>query len=204
MKRKKVLRILISILGILVMDFGVGVLIKANIGVDALNVFLTGAASKLQVSVGTTTLLFNIVILVAVLFIDRKQIGAASLLETLLCKFPLDFACQIIKTPKSVAGCVLLCLLAICTISLGVAMMMVSKEGLCVYDALSSSISNRYNLNYIVIRYICDGVYFLFGYLLKGQIGIGTIMCLIMFGTVINSFKTFLINTAQVDQYYDS
>ena len=141
MKRKEILKILVAILGILIMDFGVGVLIKADIGVDALNVFFTGIASVLKVSVGTATLLFNVVMLAAVLFIDKKQIGIASLLETLLCKFPLDFACRIIDTPASLTGRIFLCLLAICTISLGVAIMMVSEEGLCVYDALSNSIA---------------------------------------------------------------
>ena len=185
---------LISAIGILIMDFGVGILIKANVGVDPYNVFCTGLSCKLHITEGFSVMLVNAIVLLFVLLIDKSTIGVATVLETLICQYPIDLACSLFVTPDRLWLKVALCLLSILVVAVGVCIMMINEFGLCVYDAFSCSVSGKYKLDYTKVRYSLDTAYLILGVLFGGQIGIGTILCYASFGALIPFMKKQFIS----------
>ena len=197
--KEVVKKTLISAIGILIMDFGVGILIRTELGVDPYNVFCTGVSYKLHISEGFSVMLVNAVVLTIVLFLDKTTIGIATVLETLICQYPIDLACSIFHTSDSLSMKIVLCLISIIVVAIGVCIMMINEYGLCVYDAFSYSISKNYHFNYSLVRYSCDTFYLLLGVLLGGRVGIGTILCYICFGVLIPWMKERMLKLLKMN-----
>ena len=181
-----------ALVGIIIMGFGCGMLVKTGIGTDTVNCLTTGIANSLKITVGQATTLFNVVVVIAVFFIDKKMIKAAMILSVFLTQYPIDYAINIyFKAPNLMIG-ILSDILSIYVFTLGAAMMICSDCGSNVYDGLILAVSNITKKKYIVIKYIADGLFILIGYLLGGEVGVGTIISFILVGFLINEHMKFI------------
>ena len=185
-------KLLLTVTGILIMAFGVGMLIKTGYGADTSNALLTGIANYVSLSIGQINSLATIVFIVVSFFLSRKRIGLGTVLVPLLISFPIDLAISIcIKAPNLITG-ILLDLVSLYIVSFGAAITIEFELGASPFDCLSLGISDRFHLNYILAKYILDAFCVLTGFLLKGEVGIGTLLCLLVMGTFISFNRKLL------------
>lgn len=185
-------KLLLTILGIAIMAFGCGMLIKTGYGADTSNALLTGIANYVPFSIGNVNALATLVFIIVSFFLSRERIGPDTLIVPLVISFPIDLAMKIcVKAPNLFAG-VLLDLLALYIVSFGAAIMIEFDLGASPFDCLSLGVSDRFHLNYIVAKYIVDAFCVVVGFLLKGEVGIGTLLCFLVMGTFISFNRKLL------------
>ena len=185
-------KLLLTILGIAIMAFGCGMLIKTGYGADTSNALLTGIANYVPFSIGNVNALATLVFIVVSFFLSRERIGPGTLIVPLVISFPIDLAMKVcVKAPNLFAG-VLLDLLALYIVSFGAAIMIEFDLGASPFDCLSLGVSDRFHLNYIVAKYIVDAFCVVVGFLLKGEVGIGTLLCFLVMGTFISFNRKLL------------
>lgn len=190
---KRVKDIFICLLGCIMLGGGMGMLIKVGLGSDSLSCFYEGLANKINVTVGTISLLINLLFCIIVFFLDKKKIGISTFLFMIAGKYPIDFMTEHFFTPDSLVVAILLDIIICAIIGVGCAVIIAANLGVTAYDSLTLSTSEKLNKKYVIVRYIYDGSFLLLGFLLGGTIGIGTIVALIEIGPVFNFTKKALV-----------
>ncbi len=186
-------KILLMIIGVLIMSFGCGMLIKTGYGADTSNALLTGVANKINLSVGNTNAIATVVFIILSYFLSKKRIGLGTILVPLIISFPIDFAIRVcIKAPNLLIG-ILLDIVALYIVSFGAAITIEFDLGASPFDCLSLGISDRFHLKYVIAKYLLDAFCVVMGFLLKGEVGIGTLLCFLVMGPFI-SFNRKLLN----------
>ena len=192
-------RILLMVAGIAIMSFGCGMLVKTGYGADTSNALMTGIANRTGFSVGTINAVATVIFIVVSYFLSRERIGLGTVLVPLIISFPIDFAIRVcIKAPNLFTG-ILLDLVALYIVSFGAAITIAFDLGASPYDCLSLGIADRFHLNYVVAKYLLDAFCVVTGLMLKGEVGIGTLLCLLVMGPFI-SFNQKMLNRASKPQ----
>ncbi len=188
-------KILLMVAGIAIMSFGCGMLVKTGYGADTSNALLTGIANRTDFSVGKVNAVATVVFIVISYFLSKDRIGLGTVLVPLIISFPMDFAIRVcVKAPNLLTG-ILLDLVALYIVSLGAAITIAFDLGASPYDCLSLGISDYFHLNYVVAKYLLDAFCVVTGFLLKGEVGVGTLLCLLVMGPFI-SFNQKILNKA--------
>ena len=185
----KIKQLLIALLGNCILGFGIGMISQARLGTDPVVSFSQAASMRLGFTLGQMITITNCVLLSVVFFVKRNNIGIATLIVVLLNQYPVDFIISIISYNDSLIINVLWILLGILFIAIGCSTVMASKLGMGIYDAFVFGITDRFNFNFLVVRYSCDSFFLLLTILLKGYVGIGTILSYLLLGTVIKFVK---------------
>lgn len=190
---KVVKKVLICLLGCIMLGGGMGMLIRVGIGSDSLSCFYEGLSNKLNITAGTISLITNLIFVIVVFFLDKKKIGISTFIFMILGKFPIDFAYEHFFTPNSLILAIILDIVICVIIGIGCAVIIKADLGITAYDSLTLSTTEVLKKNYVVIRYVYDGIFLVLGVLLGGTIGIGTIIAFILIGPVFNYAKKILV-----------
>lgn len=190
---KMVKKVLICLLGCLMLGGGMGCMLKVGIGSDSLTCFYEGLAGKIKISVGTVSLLMNLIYCVIVFFLDKKKIGVSTFLFMIFGKYPIDFFYEHFFTPNSLIACIAIDIVICFIVGVGCAVIIAADLGITAYDSLTLSTSELLKKNYVIVRYIYDGTFLLLGILLGGTYGIATIIALFEIGPVFNYAKKLLV-----------
>jgi len=181
-------RIIVSTLGSLLLGFGAGMTVCGNIGTDAFTMFVVALSDLFPVlTVGNWSAALSVVLIVITFNIDRKCIGYTTVAFALLGQFTIDLAINIIPMQDSLFGGIIVLILGIIVIALAVPIMSSGDMGFCAYDSLLFALSNRTKKPYKIFRYIFDACFLIAGFMLGGVIGVGTIICLLLTGYVIDT-----------------
>lgn len=198
MKGKSTLiyRILVAALGLTLSGIGVGIFLFSNLGVDAASVFETGVAKQLGVDFGTAAAIINVVILLVVLFIDRSYINISSLLAIFLIGYVAGFVEQLLAlafpSEPSLILRILFILVGNTIIALGVAVYTTPKLGVGAIDLVSQIISDKTGWTYRWVRVAGDLAFVLIGWLLGGEVGVGTVVCALLLGPTVQFLRPFV------------
>lgn len=196
LKRYTLKDILLQIIGVFIMGFGVGMLIKTGYGADTSNALFTGISNISNLSVGTINSIAAVVMIIIVFFLSRKRIVLGTLLVPFLIAFPIDLAISIwFRAPNLISG-IIIDIISLYIVSFGAAITIEFELGPSPYDCMSLGISDFFKLKYIYAKYILDGFCVAVGYLLKGEIGVGTILCFLTMGIFISINRKVLRNIA--------
>jgi len=186
-------RIVISTIGSLLLGFGAGVTICGNIGTDAFTMFVAALSNIFPIlSVGNWSTVLSIIIIVITFNIDKKCIGYTTVAFALLGQFTIDLAMDVVPMQDTLLGGIIVLILGIIVISFAVPIMSSGDMGFCAYDSLLFALSNRTKKSYKFFRYIFDACFLVIGFLLGGVIGVGTIICVLLMGYVIDTFVKIL------------
>ena len=193
-------RLVILLAGLSVAHFGVTLFLLASLGADPFNVLVQGVYQTLARVTGWTFLTHGrvhialcFVIIAALLFIDRSYIMPGTVV-CMLCGGPIidlftlllsaPFAAYItsfwLKLAVLAAGCVIL--------ALGMSIVIKSDAGTGPNDLVGLVISDKLHKKFGIVRVLCDLAFVLAGWLLGGQVGVGTLVCAVLVGFVADFF----------------
>lgn len=200
-------RLVLFFLGMSIIQFGVALFLKTSIGSDSFTVFTQGLATilnntslkdlsiiqKISGGVGVTPGIANMIILITlfivILIVDRKRIKIGTLICVIgvgpiidlgvkaVSYFPVESANIFVKMLLVLAGCFV--------IAVGFSIMAESDIGVAPNDIVPFIIKDKLNIQYRWIRISFDAGFLIFGFILGGKIGIGTIIALLSIGPFI-------------------
>lgn len=125
-------------------------------------------------------------------FINRKKINIGMILSIVFTGMFLNMYIKFVKLimPGNITliGSIVLFFLASIPVSIGFAIMKSARLGVAPNDYLYLLITSYVKKPYSVVRIITDTIYIIFGVLFGGIAGIGTIICIITQGPLIQLF----------------
>jgi len=184
---KKVLKqILILIPSVVTLALGISLSVTAGIGSDA-NASLQSAVSNLtRIPVGTIVFLYNIIILIIFFLMKSRFIGVGSIvIGFFLGPFVNVFTSLLTPiAPSSFFGKLVFCLLGVFFLSLALSWYIPLNYGLQPADMLIQTIADKTKQSYGTGLAIYSILILVLAFLLKGPIGIGTILNALLPGKI--------------------
>ena len=185
--RQLAVRILLLICGLLLISFGVAVFNKANLGFDPFMAFDSGASKTLGISLGAAHILINLALLVLYLLLRKKKyINIGTLLALTITGPFIDIFTKLlnlaVRDELLLAVRISLVIFSCPLIGLGVYLYTGVRIGAGPNDLAAVILSDMTHKPYGLIRVLVDGLWLVFGVVLGGTIGIGTLFSLCFVG----------------------
>ncbi len=193
-------RILILFIGLTIAHLGVTLFLLTDLGADPFNVFVQGLFRTLHTFIGALThgythITVSIVIMLALLFIDRSYIKIGTVLCMLFGGPIIDFFSGLLggtihsgnplaaRILTLAAGCVIL--------AFGMTIVIKSDAGTGPNDLVAVVISDKLSKPFGRTRIIVDFCFVAIGFALGGAVGIGTIISAFLVGPVAGAFLPY-------------
>ena len=200
-------RIILFFLGMSIIQLGVALFLKTNIGSDPFTVFTQGLsmalnktglkdfslvqmlAGKSEVTPGIANMIILMVLFLIILFTEKKRIKIGTLIcvvgvgpiidlgVNIISYFPVESYNYVIKMILLLAGCFI--------IAIGFSILSASNLGVAPNDIIPFIIQDKTKIEYRWIRTSLDAIFLIGGFLLGGKVGIGTIIAMLSQGPFI-------------------
>ncbi len=192
-------RIPMTLFGVLVCAFSVGLFSHSGLGVDPFQVFAQSLGKLVEdwtgLGYGTFYMILNLLMLVGVFFWNRRMIGLGTLMNVFLVGYVADFSKGLMEqlfpdpTLPVRIGLLTVGVVVMCFAS---AFYFTGDLGVSTYDAVALTVAERTKQKYfkyirITTDLICVGA----GLALGGadKIGVGTIITALFMGPLISFFR---------------
>ena len=187
-------RIIIFFIGMSIIQFGVALFLKINIGSDPFTVFTQGLANTLNnlgvnATTGTANRIILIVLFSIILLLNKSHIkigtmicvvGVGPIIDlgvSMVSILPVESYNYLLKMFLIALGCFI--------IAIGFSMLSATKVGVAPNDIIPFIIKERTNWQYRWIRIVMDAVLLISGFMLGGTVGVGTIIAMATTGPFI-------------------
>lgn len=189
-------RLILLLVGLTIAHLGVTLFLLADLGSDPFNVLIQGLHRFLPlpeiITHGTVHICVSLIIIVALLFIDRSYIRIGTVvcmflggpiidMFTSLLRGVLNSSSSIwLRLPVLALGCVIL--------AFGMTIVMGSQAGTGANDLVAIVISDKSKVKFGIIRVIVDVTFAGAGFLMGGTLGVGTVICAFLVGPAAQVF----------------
>ena len=190
LKPKKI-TIFYLIFGLILFGIGEALLVTASIGVSPWFVLHQGLAFKTGYTIGITTFIVSIVVLLLWFPLKQKP-GIGTILNAILISVVIDLSLFILPYPKEFLFQFLQVIIGILIIGIGSGYYLIANLGPGPRDGLMVGLSKQTNQSIAFVRTILELSVVGIGFLLGGIVGIGTIIYAICIGCSV-SLGLFLV-----------
>ena len=191
---KAVCGLLRIFLGLSIYSFGVYLTIYANIGLAPWDCLAVGISRHTPLNYGSTMMVISLTAVILQLFL-RERIGFATLLDAVITGNLTQLLCDIYPYHENHSlwlGIVFM-LFGFLFIALGMYVYMKAKQGCGPKDGLLIAIGKRLpKIPIGIVEILLWAVVTLFGWLLGGTVGIGTLISTFGAGAVMHLFYTVI------------
>ena len=172
------------ILGLTLFGLGEALLIVSNFGVTPWTVFAEGVAKNFDISIGLATFLVSISILV--LWVPLKQkIGIGTISNAIIIAFSIDLFVYLLPHSKNTFLSFFEMTFGILLVGVGSGIYLITNLGPGTRDGLMKGISENFKKPIYIVRLSIEITVVIFGWLLGGTVGLGTLMFAILIGPII-------------------
>lgn len=192
---EKTRRILMTICGVLIAGFSVGMFHFSVFGMDPFQVFAHGIWMALPEGIlgyGTAYAILNLLMLIAIFQADKSKIGLGTLINIFLLGYVVEFSswffAMLIPAPSFVIRAVIL-VIGIVVMCLGASLYFTADMGVSTYDAISLILSEKKKWNFQICRISSDLFCTAVGFALGAAAGLGTLATACFMGPLIAFFK---------------
>jgi uncharacterized membrane protein YczE len=197
-ERKK--RILMTVLGVLICGFSVGMFKFSAFGLDPFQVFAHGLAKHFPLigfgGFGTLYVIINGIMLVAIFFLDKTKIGLGTLINLFLLGYVVKYSEMLFMYLLPAAGFwvrLAMLLIAILVICLGSAFYFTGNLGVSTYDAVALIMAEKKIAKFqycpIGTDLVCTLTGLFLGAALYTELGVATIITAFFMGPIIAFFR---------------
>ncbi|MGN0145523.1 MAG: YitT family protein [Clostridium sp.] len=202
-------RIILFFLGMSIIQMGVALFLKTNIGSDTFTVFTQGLATTLDktglsnnsivnmisgnqgVTPGVANMIILVIMTTVILLIERKRINIGTLIcvvgvgpiidlgVKIISYFPVDTYNIFVKMLLVAGGCFI--------IAVGFSILSAANLGVAPNDIIPFIIVDKTKVQYRWVRIAMDAVFLIVGFFLGGKVGIGTVISLFAIGPFIQA-----------------
>ncbi len=215
MKKEKLLkRIFMSVIGVIVAGFSVGLFKRSCFGVDPFQSLMSGLDAMIPISFGTLYVIVNAILLLVSIIFDRSKIGIATFINLFLLGYVVDFSHNLMWSmfpDLGLLGRIIMLTIGLVIICFASAFYFTADLGVSTYDAVSLILSQKFTkISFKFWRIITDVICVLLGtglFILANTrstettslftglsavVGAGTIITAFFMGPLIAFFKKFV------------
>ena len=183
--RPPLLSVVVLCFGLVIFGLGEALLIAAGMGVSPWTVFAQGVSLAAGWSVGTSTFLISIAVLI--FWIPLRQIpGIGTVLNAIIIALVIDLALPYLPRPDIMAAQVALTVLGVGFIGFGSSVYLVSNLGPGARDGLMTGLQRRTGYPIMWVRIALEVLVVCIGWSLGGTVGFGTILFALAIGPCIS------------------
>ncbi len=171
-------KLAVSTAGIVMIAFGIAVCRFGGVGVDAYTAMNIGLSETLGMSLGNFQLIVNLVILAAVFFLDKYQIGIGTIVNLVAVGYLVDFFSGVLGVLPAASDSIVgmgACLVAgTLVFTFGISLYLKSGMGVAPYDAVAPIIHERTGWPYAPCRVGQDIAVMAAAFFVGGPVGVFT------------------------------
>ena len=161
--------------GLTLFGLGEGLLIVSFTGASPWSVLAQGISLNINLSIGTTTFLVSIVVLILWIPLKQKP-GIGTILNAIIISIMIDVCIKFVPTPENYLYQIILAVLAVLTVGIGGGIYLVANLGPGPRDGLMVGLQKKTNLPIAVVRALLEISAVSIGWFLGGTVGIGTLL----------------------------
>ncbi|MFD2445073.1 YitT family protein [Bacillus sp. CGMCC 1.16607] len=187
-------RISFWIIGIVILSFGASLTIKANIGAGAWDALNVGLSRITGFTIGTFVIVIGIILMFVNAFLLKRRPDFLALFTIFFIGTLIDFWMIVILSglePSTFIVKALILMVGLLIIGFGVAIYLQPKFPLNPLDNFMMAISKRLGVNLVVAKTLGELLALVLALVVKGPIGIGTLIVTIGIGPSIQLFHPF-------------
>ncbi|MBX4264624.1 YczE/YyaS/YitT family protein [Clostridium estertheticum] len=209
-------RLILFFVGMSIIQLGVALFLKTNIGSDPFTLFTQGLAFLLHKTPGNANMIILFVLFCIILLVERTRIKIGTIICVVGVGPIIDLGVKVVsffpiaslniglKMLLIVFGCIL--------IAIGFSILSASDIGVAPNDIIPFIIQDKTNFQYRWIRMALDISFLVIGFALGGVFGIGTIISALLTGPCIQFclpygkklVNTIIRNEAEDDEKEDN
>ena len=184
-------RILMTIGGVLICGFSVGMFSFSAFGMDPFQVLAHGIWKLTPLEFGMLYMIINLLMLAAVFLADKRKIGLGTLINIFLMGYLVQFSSwlyeKLIPDPSLLVK-VLFLIFGIIIMCIGSALYFTGNLGVSTYDAVAIILSEKKVAKFQYCRIVSDLICTIVGgFLLYARIGMG-VFTMLGIGTLVTAF----------------
>ena len=179
--KPKLITVFYLIFGLILFGIGETLLITASIGVSPWFVLHQGLSLVSGFSIGITTFIVSVIVLFLWIPIKQKP-GLGTILNAILISVVVDITIFILPYPETLIFKIIQVIIAMFIIGIGSGFYLIANLGPGPRDGLMTGLQRKTKYSFTSIRTILEISAVLFGFLLGGVIGLGTVLYAIMVG----------------------
>ena len=189
--KPRIITLLYLIIGLILFGLGETMLIAANAGVSPWTVLAQGISIKTGYSIGITTFIVSIGVLILWIPLKQKP-GIGTILNTIIISVVLDVSLPYLPTPESFFLQALQVFIGVIIVGLGSGFYLISNLGPGSRDGLMTGLQKKTNLPIALIRATIEVSAVVFGFYLGGVVGIGTLVFAFGIGPAVSAGLFFV------------
>jgi len=185
-------RIIMTVLGVLIAGFSVGMFNFSTFGMDPFQVFAHGAWMHMSIGFGTFYAILNLIMLVFIFIIDRHKIGIGTFINIFLLGYVVEFSSWLFATwipDPSLVTRIIFLIIGLIILCFGSSLYFVGDLGVSTYDAVALILSEKKVARFQYCRIGSDLICTLIGFLLGATVSIGTVVTAFFMGPIIVLFN---------------
>ena len=187
-------KLLLFLQGMSIIQFGVALFLRMNIGSDPFTVFTQGLANTLNnlgmnVTTGTANRIILVVLFSIILLLNKNHIKIGTIICVIGVGPIIDLGIRVVSVLPVESYSYLLKMFLIALgcfiIAIGFSILSATKVGVAPNDIIPFIIKERINCEYRWIRICMDAFLLIGGFMLGGTVGVGTIIAMATTGPFI-------------------
>lgn len=195
-------RIGILVGGLAISGVGIALMLQANIGLEPWSVLQQGMAQTFGITYGMASIIVGITVILIAVFCG-ESFGIGTIANIAICGPTVDLILWLDLIPKmhSKTGGLVMLLIGMELLAIGTWMYMTSALGSGPRDALMVALAKKTSFSVGMCRSSVELIAILVGWMLGGQVGIGTIVTAVGIGFLFNlTFYFMHFRAAEVHQ----
>ncbi|SDK35008.1 YczE/YyaS/YitT family protein [Sediminibacillus albus] len=192
MKREYIVRLFFYIIGLVVLSFGIGLTIKADLGVGAWDAVNVGLSAITGLTVGNWVIIIGIALIALNAIIAKERPDYFALLTIFIVGMMIDFWLLYVMVDwgrDHLFYQAAMLVIGVLILGFGVSMYLQPKLSLNPIDGLMVSLQKRWRFSLVTAKTISEGLALVAALILGGPVGIGTILILLFIGPSIQYFE---------------
>ena len=161
--------------GLMLFGLGEGLLIVSFTGASPWSVLAQGISLKVNLSIGTITLLISIAVLILWIPLSQKP-GMGTIFNALIIALMIDLCIKFVPTPSNYINQLVLAVISVITVGIGGGIYLVSNLGAGPRDGLMIGLQKVTNFPIAAVRATLEISVVSIGWYLGGTVGIGTLL----------------------------
>ncbi|PET78171.1 membrane protein [Bacillus sp. AFS001701] len=187
-----IIRTLFYLIGLLFLTLGISLAIKAGLGASAWDALAVGESKTFGLSVGNWIIINSSILLFVNAFLQKKRPDWLAAITFILIGRFLDFWLTVESEHLFDSNMVtryIQLVLAILSMTIGIAVYLQAKFPLSPIDDLMISLNKRFGVSLGVAKTIGEVFALVLAFLLKGPIGIGTVLITFSIGPILQRLR---------------
>ncbi|MBU3181742.1 YczE/YyaS/YitT family protein [Clostridium psychrophilum] len=182
-------RLILFFAGMSIIQFGVALFLKTNIGSDPFTLFTQGLAFLLNKTPGNANMIILFVLFCIILLVERTRIKIGTIICVIGVGPIIDLGVKTVSlfpiASLNIGFKMLLVVFGCFLIAIGFSILKASNIGVAPNDIVPFIIKDKTNFQYRWIRMALDITFLIIGFALGGVFGIGTIISALLTGPCI-------------------